>query len=714
MLGIERTTGMNRVAYILAALGIVALSIRPLLSNARQSQGKATETRIVLPTVAQVGTGGQMQITQFKRTRGKEGFYKLGQDLNGVWWLLDSKGQPEFMNAVTTVQPYQKGRDNGGPEFVSRDWAGTETPANLDSWAQATLSRIREMGFKGLGAWCNPVFHNYDVPMTRDLNVWTWEPSNSKRFYSPDWSRVAEQAIKSQVELLKNNKNLVGYFIDNELEWGDGFSGPGVYFDFQPANDPNRYQVIQVIKTLWPTVDKFNHDWNVSLKNFDELYAWERLPHEPQDAYTRLLNAWVEHMAGDYFKTTTGLIHKYDPNHLILGVRFRGYAPPEVVRASKNYTDAQSINYYVGDARLDLDMFKMMYEESGEQPIIISEYSFHALDGRSGDRNTVGFAAQVLDQQARAEGYRLFTSRLARVPYIVSADWFQWMDEPPSGRLLDGEDVNFGVVDIDDRPYETLASAIRETASELDTLHQESYRDDGKDVWRESFANKPVMHVPYLNKPISINGELSDWAPQCKLQGIRHSQTIGLERSKLPLPNVYMGWTEKGLYIGMEVFDEDILSAPAKGWWWTRDCAEIWINTRTPAPDQITYSKNSHSFFFVPNAFPDADGSTGVVGQWHRAGDALTDSLIPHPLIKQAVRIRPDRYVVEMFIPKEAMYEWDPHQPMAMNIHVKNFQHATEYYWSAPKEAITQLRPNTWGTMILDAPNNSVAISKSN
>ncbi|CAN5411616.1 hypothetical protein BH10PLA1_BH10PLA1_13800 [soil metagenome] len=703
---------MNRVAYILAALGIVALSIRPLLSSARQSPNRIAPDRVVvLPTSGQSGPSDTLHVTQFKKVRGQDGFWRLGQDLNGVWWMLDPTGQPEFINAVTTVQPFQKGRDAEGPEFVSRDYNGQDGQPNLDAWAKATLTRVKEMGFKGLGAWCNPIFHSCDVPMTRDLNVWTWQPSSSKRFYSPNWATVAEQAIKTQVELLKDNKNLIGYFIDNELEWGDGFAGPGVYFDFRPSNDANRAQVISVIKQLWPTADDFNRDWGLQVKSLDELYAWERLPHDPQAAYTHLFNAWIEHLATDYFKTTTTLIHKYDPNHLILGVRFRGYAPPEVVRASKGYTDAQSINYYVGDARLDYDMFKMMYDASGEQPIIISEYSFHALDGRSGDRNTVGFAAQVLDQQARAEGYRLFTSRLARVPYIVSADWFQWMDEPPSGRTLDGEDVNFGMVDIDDRPYESLASAVRETAGELNGLHLDSYSDDGKDVWRESFANKPVVHVPYLTKLVSLNGELSDWAPQCKLQGIHRSQTIGLERSKLPLPNVYLGWTEKGLYVGMEVFDDDILSAPAKGWWWTRDCAEIWINTRTPLPDQITYSKDTHSFFFVPNPFPDNDGSTGVVGQWHRAGDALADSLIPHPLIKSAVRIRPDRYVLEMFIPKEAMYEWDPHQPMAMNIHVKNFQHATEYYWSAPKEAITQLRPNTWGTMILDAPNNSVAIS---
>jgi hypothetical protein len=401
------------------------------------------------------------------------------------------------------------------------------------------------------------------------------------------------------------------------------------------------------------------------------------------------------------------LIHKHDPNHLILGVRFKGYAPLEVVRASKGYTDAQSLNYYASDARLDYELFRMMNEQSGGQPIVISEYSFHALDGRSGNRNTVGFAAQVLDQQARADGYRLLTTRLARVPYVIGADWFQWHDEPPSGRSSDGEDVNFGMVDVDDRPYESLIKSVRGTASQLNPLHARSAADEPtSDVWRESFASKPVIHAPFLASPVRLNGELSDWPAAAKVQGVRHSQTVGLERSTLPIPNVYVGWREDGLYLGFEVFDNDIQGAPAKGWWWTRDNLEFWVSTRPVASDQNFYDQYSHQFFFVPNDFPAADGIAGTVGQWHRPGDALADNLIPHPDVRQAVRILPDRYVVEMFLPAKSLKGFDPQmQPaLAFNLHVRNFQHAIDYFWSAPKEVMTQLRPSTWGNLYLSPP----------
>ena len=646
------------------------------------------------------------QPSSFKRVQGAEGFWRLAETHDGIWWFLSPQDQSEFLNTVTTVQPFQTARDRVGPAFLSLDYdGGLSNNGNLDAWTAKTLARVKGAGFKGLGAWSHPAFHKTGIPMTRDLNVWSWMHGPARRLYHPEFAVMSDQAIKTQVQPLKDNKSLVGYFIDNEIDWGDANSGPGVYFDELHPADPSRAEVVRVIQSVWTTLDKFNHDWDSKLLDWKDLDRWQTLPRQNSQPYARLFSAWLSHLAEDYFRLTTTLIHKYDQHHLILGVRFKGYALPEVVRASRGYTDAQSINYYPADARLDAEMFRMMHELSG-QPVMLSEYSFHALDGRSGNRNTVGFVGQVLDQQARADGYHLMTTRLARVPWIVGADWFQWNDEPPSGRSNDGEDANFGVVDIDDKPYDALLASVRRTAPLLNGLHTESSKDDGHEIWRESFANKPVARVPYLNKPIRLNGELSDWPAVAKVEGIRHSQTVGLERSKLPLPNVYLGWREEGLYLGVEVFDNDIVGASAEGWWWTRDNFEFWLSTKPVASDQNAYDPSCQEFFFVPNSFPGNDGLAGVVGQLHRDGDALKDSLIPHPAIKQVCRIHPDHYVVEIFIPAKAMHGFNPKQQpaLAFNIHFRNFQHALDYFWSAPKDILTQFRPNTWGSIYLESP----------
>lgn len=638
----------------------------------------------------------------FVTLRGHEGFWRLGKDQTGVWWFVSPTGQREFLNTVTTVQPTLKGRQRNAADYISNDFDLTgDRAAATDRWASATLARVKDVGFKGIGAWSHPVFHNHDIPITRDLNVWTWLRERTNRLYSPEWIEDVEATIKKQVTPLRDNRNLVGYYTDNELDWGDSAVGPAHYFDDLPATDPNRLQVMKVIRATWPTTDDFNAAWGTSLCDYAEMDEWKSLPRTATEAYRTLGSKWLYTLATDYFRITTELVKKYDPHHLILGVRYRGYMVPEVVAASRDFTDAQSVNYYVADATLDRKMFDGAYEASG-QPIIITEYSFHSLDGRSGNRNMVGFPSQVLDQQARAEAYKLFTTRLSRVPYIVGADWFQWMDEPPSGRLSDGEDANFGIVDVDDRVYETLADAVKATTPMLNALHQGSHADSRKDVWREPTEARPTVKIPYLAKAPRLNGEVSDWPASAKLPNVKAVRTVGHERSKLALPNMLVGWRDEGLYVAFEVFDDQVTAAPADGWWWSRDSIEFWVSTKPVADDRMGYDENAHHFFFVPVDFPSRDGVGGVVGQWYAPGSKIRATQLPHPDIRNAVRVLSDRYVVEIFIPAKALNGFDPSQTMAYNAHVRNYQQAAEYYWSAPKLVITQARPNTWGTVYLE------------
>jgi hypothetical protein len=643
-------------------------------------------------------------------TVGTESFWRLAQTSDGVWWFLSPQGELEWLNTVTTVVPFQLGRRLEGPHFVSTDYPGDaqklieghRDPTNLKAWADKTWQRVQAAGFKGMGAWSHPIFHEMDVPVTRDLNAWAYVPRDQWRLYSAGWSSTVEEAIKRQVTVLRDNRNLVGYYIDNELDWNDSGAGPAFYFDHLSPQDPNRLMVISVIKRLWPDIDSFNRAWNMQLESFDQLLTMEKLPHEPPAAYGQLFSAWIEQLAGDYFRITTNAIRAHDPNHLILGVRFRGHAPEEVVRASKNYTHAQSINYYVGDALLDRDMFDMMHRESG-QPVIITEYSFHSLDGRSGNRNTFGFVAQVLDQQARADGYRTMTANLARLPYVIGAEWFQWADEPPSGRTFDGEDVNFGVVDIDDRPYDMLVRAVRETAPLLNSMHSRASSDTLTGVFRSSLGERRIAEFRYLEKSPRINGELSDWSEEHRLQGIRRSDVLGLDRSTLPLPNVFVGWRPEGLYFGIEVFDNDIQGIALANGWWTRDNVELFISTRDVEPDQRFYTPHEHQFFHVPIAFPGPDGVSGITGRFQRTGDGMSSTLFPDSKVKDATRVFPDRYVIELLIPKESLHGYDPEKSpyISFNFTSQNFQGALAYFWSAPKELHTQLRPGTWGRVFL-------------
>jgi hypothetical protein len=470
---------MNRITLIAVLVGSAAtaglLSMVPSRHDAR-ADAVVAKAPIALPPPTTPET--------FSVVRGHEGFWRVAKTHDGLWWFLSPQNKTEFLNGVTTVQPGLRGRDPRGPDYVSKDWDGQVDDSSLSHWAEVTLGRVNALGFKSLGAWCNPALHRLPVPMTRDLNVWHWVPYDA-RLFSTDWQSNAEVAIREQALPLRDNRNLIGYYIDNELNWADEAVGPRVYFDQLPATDPNRREVFHVIRDTWPSLLAFNRDWNTTFNDWAELEQHPKLPMGPKSGYDVLQDRWLLHFAQAYFRLTTDLIHKYDPNHLVLGCRYRGWAPAEVARGARGFTDVQSLNYYASDALLDAEIFHSISEESG-QPLIISEYSFHSLDGRSGNRNLSRFPAQVADQQSRAAGYRGMTSRLARVPFVIGADWFQWMDEPASGRLGDGEDANMGLVDVHDRPYEALSEAVRQTTPILNSLHAGSIGDRDETVWRPS------------------------------------------------------------------------------------------------------------------------------------------------------------------------------------------------------------------------------------
>ena len=58
-----------------------------------------------------------------------------------------------------------------------------------------------------------------------------------------------------QAAALRTNRSLVGYYLDNELNWEDEATGPGVYFNDLAVGDPNRQEVVRVLREVWSNVD---------------------------------------------------------------------------------------------------------------------------------------------------------------------------------------------------------------------------------------------------------------------------------------------------------------------------------------------------------------------------------------------------------------------------------------------------------------------------
>jgi hypothetical protein len=103
--------------------------------------------------------------------------------------------------------------------------------------------------------------------------------------------------------------------------------------------------------------------------------------------------------------------------------------------------------------------------------LIISEFSYYSSENSSGNKNLMGFGGRTENQKDRAAAYAKFVQRMASFPFILQTTWFQWSDEPASGRLLDGEDCNYGLVNTKGAPYTELIATAALINSKVNSIH---------------------------------------------------------------------------------------------------------------------------------------------------------------------------------------------------------------------------------------------------
>ena len=94
-----------------------------------------------------------------------------------------------------------------------------------------------------------------------------------------------------------------------------------------------------------------------------------------------------------------------------------------------------------------------------DKPVLVSEFQF-------GSRDRGPFwpgPLEVAREEDRGPAYGNFLKAALAQPNIVGAHWFQYLDQPASGRLLDGENGHLGLVAITDMPYPGFVDAVRKS-----------------------------------------------------------------------------------------------------------------------------------------------------------------------------------------------------------------------------------------------------------
>lgn len=375
----------------------------------------------------------------------------MAKSADGTLRMIAPDGRTTFLSGVDHVKWTGQWCERTGRAAyheTNRKKYGTKAV-----WETNTLVRLDRWGFNLLGAGCDSDLRHRGLAHTIYLDIGGKmakkggecairpNPGNVPcggfpNVFAPEWERMCEKVAREMCAKAKDDPNLVGYFIDNELAWwGNG----GMWEDDALAGG-----LFDIVAAL------------------------------PQDNPARKALAgqtskvaFLEVLAERYFSVATAAIRRADPNHLILGCRFAGFkgAHEVVWRAAGRHCDIVTFNCYpwvdldtgvvmagtaLRNVRFD-DVLAERYKWT-QKPFMVTEWSFPALDSGLPCLHGAGQRFRTQDERTRAT--EIFLRAMIASKPIVGHSYFMWVDEPYWGiRKELPEDSNYGLLNENDEPY---------------------------------------------------------------------------------------------------------------------------------------------------------------------------------------------------------------------------------------------------------------------
>jgi hypothetical protein len=462
---------------------------------------------------------------------------------NGVQWLKTPCGDRFYSIGSNTVDGGYSWREKDNKVWYS--WLAFDP--SLESWVQRAKTRLAEWGFNTTGGWSLPPAK---LAMPTIVNL---ELGRRARFH---WFDPFDPAVEGRMMSLarefvapyKGSPYRIGYFSDNEVGWW-----AGALFSFYSAKPADNFTKQRWVKMLR---QDYGDDWSKFTADFippTGVTSWDALLRTTQFVHMRpgghgikAVREWTGIVAERYYALSEKAIHAADPDALYFGDRLPIYYDAAAVRAEARHVDVIATNYNpdASDGWIAHYFWDGLEKLSGGKPILITEWFFAANQNRTGNKNN-GHLMTVETQDERAAGAAAAQENFAAFPAIVGTHWFQYYDHPKGGRP-DGEDYDFGLVDINDRPYERVTEALTAANHRVPSIHA------------EAASAAPAMKADEIpDAAISLSDHsLSDWP-----------KPAGLLPPLTPSPGavdfgeIYLSWSDAGLNlatIGQDYYDVDL------------------------------------------------------------------------------------------------------------------------------------------------------------
>ena len=419
----------------------------------------------------------------------------------------------------------------------------------MSDWTAQTRRRLSSWKFNSAGGWSLP-------PVLLKLpTVINLELGRLARFhwfdpFDPQTETRMNALARELVVPYRDSPYRIGYFSDNEVGWWAG--ALFFFYSSKPASSFTKQRWVELLR------QHYSDDWSSFTDDFlppAGVNSWETLlattestRMKPGGSGIHVVREWTGVVARRYYALTERAIRAADPDALYFGDRLPIYYDPAAVRAMAPHVDAIATNYNVdsSDGWVADYFFDGLRKLSGGKPVLVSEWFFAARENRTGNRNN-GHLMTVDTQEERAAGAAAATSNFAAIPELIGLHWFQYYDDPKGGRI-DGEDYDFGLVDLNNRPYEQLTVALAAANRQIPKIHSNA-------VAAAPRRNRFVLpHASISTRDHS----LSDWPkPASLLPRLRASP------GAVEFGEVYLSWTDRGLAlatIGQDYFDIDLFA----------------------------------------------------------------------------------------------------------------------------------------------------------
>jgi len=462
-----------------------------------------------------------------------------------AWWFLDGAGKPFLSMGADCV--------NIGPEPAKNDpknpaYCGLAKYPSATAWGEAQTGRFGEWGMNTWGGYSDTELCKAGhLPYTVALTMGLWLGMPWVDITSEESQKTLDKVLADQgVAAMKDDPLLIGYFIDNELGWWD--ETLFTYWMSQPWEARPKQVLYGMLEKAYGGDSKaLLADMAIApepkvfadVKGMLESVSWApgRRP--------VIVDRFVERMADDYYRIISSKVRAMDPNHLLLGDRYASYYSQAVAAAAGRYMDVVSTNFntFARSGWIPPTFFSTLYALTG-RPLLVSEYYFAADENRSGNRNLSGPFMCVKTQKERERGASEMTARMLALPCMVGIQWFQFSDEPPKGRG-DGEDFNFGFVDIHDVPYAGLMKRMGEVCRGAERLHTA-----GMPGPRGLVEKDGAWAVSRAAKAVKFDGQADEWdLPATWFPSNTSKDPF------LPFGDCHLAWTPEGLVVGLVYWD---------------------------------------------------------------------------------------------------------------------------------------------------------------